>query len=136
MDCCNSITNFSLLVFLIRPLNAFALGEDYAMSLGINIKKTKVLLILVSSLLAAVITLYCGPVAFVGIAVPQIVRGIAKSKSYQVIIPLAIVFGALFALTADLVIRLSGNVLPLNTVTSLIGAPIIVWTIIRMNKKN
>lgn len=130
------LLTFSLLVFLIRPLNAFALGEDYAMSLGINIKKTKVLLILVSSLLAAVITVYCGPVAFVGIAVPQIVRGIAKSKSYQVIIPLAIVFGALFALIADLVIRLSGNVLPLNTVTSLIGAPIIVWTIIRMNKKN
>jgi len=123
------------LAFLIRPLNAFALGEDYAKSVGINIKTTKALLILISSLLTAVITVYCGPVAFIGIAVPQIVRGLTQSKSHQLILPLAVVFGALFALLADLGIRLTGNVLPLNTVTSLIGAPIIVWTIIRMNKR-
>jgi len=123
------------LTFLIKPLNAFALGEDYAKSVGINIKTTKALLILISSLLTAVITVYCGPVAFIGIAVPQIVRGLTQSKSHQIILPLAVVFGALFALLADLGIRLTGNVLPLNTVTSLIGAPIIVWTIIRMNKR-
>jgi len=123
------------LVFLIRPLNAFVLGEDYAKSLGINIRRTKVILILVSSLLTAVITVYCGPVAFIGIAVPQIVRGLTKSTSHQIILPQALVIGALFALSADLVIRLSGHVLPLNTVTSLIGAPVIVWTIIRMSKR-
>jgi iron complex transport system permease protein len=123
------------LISIIKPLNALVLGEDYAKSLGVNIKKTKVIIILVSSLLTAVITVYCGPVAFVGIAVPQIVRGLTKGKSHQVVLPIAIVFGAMFGLSADLVIRLSGNVLPLNTVTSLIGAPIIVWTIINMNKR-
>jgi len=130
------IGSIGSLVFLIRPLNAFALGEDYAKSVGVNIKTTKVILIIVSSLLTAVITVYCGPVAFIGIAVPQIVRGLTQSKSHQVILPIAVVFGALFGLSADLVIRLSGNVLPLNTVTSLIGAPVIVWTIIRMNKRS
>jgi len=124
------------LTFLIRPLNGFALGEDYAKSVGIYIKTTKALLILISSLLTAVVTVYCGPVAFIGIAVPQIVRGVTQSKSHQIILPLAVVFGALFALLADLGIRLTGNVLPLNTVTSLIGSPIIVWTIIRMNKRS
>ena len=123
------------LVFLIKPLNAYALGENYAKSLGVNIKSTKLIIILISSVLTAIVTVYCGPIAFVGIAVPQIVRGFSKSKSHQVIIPLAIVFGALFALIADLTIRLSGNMLPLNTITSLIGAPIIIWTIIRMNKR-
>jgi iron complex transport system permease protein len=123
------------LISIIRPLNALVLGEDYAKSLGVNIKKTKVVIILISSLLTAVITVYCGPVAFVGIAVPQIVRGLTKSKSHQIVLPIAVIFGALFALLADLVIRLTGNVLPLNTVTSLIGAPIIVWTIINMNRR-
>ena len=123
------------LMFLIKPLNAYALGEDYAKSLGVNVKTTKLIIIVISSLLTAVITVYCGPVAFIGIAVPQIVRGLVESKSHQIIIPLVIVIGALFALIADLIIRLSGNALPLNTITSLIGAPIIIWTIIRMNKK-
>jgi len=123
------------LIIIVKPLNALVLGEDYAKSLGVNINTTKVIIILISSLLTAVITVYCGPIAFVGIAVPQIVRGLTKAKSHQVVLPIAIIFGALFTLSADLVIRLSGNVLPLNTVTSLIGAPIIVWTIIRMNKR-
>lgn len=123
------------LVFLIRPLNAFALGQEYAKSVGININRTKVILILISSLLTAIITVYCGPVAFVGIAVPQIVRRLTKSTSHQIILPTAVVFGGLFALFADLTIRWTGNVLPLNTVTSLIGAPIIILTIIRMNKR-
>lgn len=125
----------SILVLLIKPLNAFSLGEDYAKTLGVNIKTTKILIIIISSLLTALVTVYCGPVAFIGIAVPQIVRGFTKSKSHQMIIPLAIVFGALFGITSDLIVRLSGNLLPLNTITSLIGAPIIVWTIIRMNKR-
>ena len=125
----------SVLIFLIKPLNAFALGEDYAKTMGINIKSTKIIIIIVSSILTAVVTVYCGPVAFIGIAVPQIVRGFTASKSHQMIIPMAIVFGALFGISADLIVRLSGNLLPLNTITSLIGAPIIVWTIIRMNKR-
>jgi iron complex transport system permease protein len=124
-----------VLILLIKSLNAFSLGEDYAKSMGVNIKKTKLIIIIVSSLLTAIITIYCGPVAFVGIAVPQIVRGFTKTKSHQIIIPMAIVFGALFGLSSDLIIRLSGNLLPLNTITSLIGAPIIIWTIIRMNKR-
>ncbi len=123
------------LILIIKPLNAFALGVDYAKSVGVNVKVTKTVIILTSSLLTAVITVYCGPVAFIGMAVPQIVRSLAKSNSHQIILPLAVLIGAMFALSADLVIRSTGNVFPLNTVTSLIGSPIIVWTIIKMNKK-
>ncbi len=122
------------LIFLIKPLNALVMGEDYAKSLGINIGLTKVLIILMTSLLTALVTVYCGPVAFIGIAVPQIVRSISSSKNHIVIVPLTLLIGALFALIADLFIRLSGHLLPLNTVTSLIGAPIIIWSIIRLNK--
>jgi len=122
------------LIFLVKPLNALVLGESYAKSMGINIKVTKILIIIITSLLTALITVYCGPIAFIGIAVPQIVRQFSKSKSHQVTLPLALLTGALFAVLADVLIRLSGSQLPLNTITSLIGAPIIIWTILKMNK--
>jgi len=125
----------SSLIVLIKPLNALVLGEEYAKSIGVNIKSTKLKIIVTSSVLTAIITVYCGPIAFIGIAVPQIVRSFTKSKSHLIILPMAILMGALFAITADLLIRFSGNILPLNTITSLIGAPIIIWSIIQLNKK-
>lgn len=121
--------------FLIRPLNAMVLGSEYASSLGINLKKTKFLIIIITGVLAALVTVYCGPVSFIGIAVPQLVRIIIKSKNHLVIIPFALLFGAGLALLADITVRLSGNALPLNTVTALIGAPVIIYTIIKMNSR-
>ncbi len=122
------------LIFLVKPLNALVLGESYAKSMGINFKQTKIAIIVITSLLTAVVTVYCGPIAFIGIAVPQIVRQFSTSKTHQITLPLALLMGGGFALIADVLIRLLGNQLPLNTITSLIGAPIIIWTILRMNK--
>ncbi|MGV6861595.1 MAG: FecCD family ABC transporter permease [Putridiphycobacter sp.] len=128
------LLTYGALFALVKPLNALVLGEQYAKSLGINIKSTKIWIIIITSILTSIITVYCGPVAFVGIAVPQIVRQLVPHNSHLITIPLTLLIGAIFALFADILIRFSGNILPLNTVTSLIGAPIIVWTIIKMNR--
>jgi len=122
------------LFLLIKPLNALVLGEYYAKSMGVNIARTKLIIIIITSVLTAVVTVYCGPIAFIGIAVPQLVRQFSTSKTFQITIPLTLLMGALFALIADISLRWLGNMLPLNTMTSLIGAPIIIWTIIKMNK--
>ncbi len=119
---------------LIKPLNGLALGSDYAKSLGINMKRTRWIIIILTSILAALVTVYCGPIGFLGIAVPQLTRIITKSKNHLVIIPFTIVLGAILALSADISIRLLGHGIPLNTANSIIGAPIIIWTIIKMNK--
>jgi iron complex transport system permease protein len=123
-------------ITLIKPLNALVLGMDYAKSVGIKTKQTKYLVILITGLLAALVTVYCGPIGFIGIAVPQLVRRITQSKNHLIILPVAFLGGSLLALLADIVVRASGSALPLNTVTALIGAPIIVWVIIKMNRRN
>jgi iron complex transport system permease protein len=135
------ITPFFTLIYLslfllVKPLNALVLGEHYAKSMGVNIKTTKIIIIIITSILTAVVTVYCGPIAFIGIAVPQLVRQMSTSKTFKITIPLTLLMGALFALISDICLRWFGNILPLNTITSLIGAPIIIWTIIRMNKVN
>ena len=122
--------------FLIKPLNGLVLGQDYSNSLGIHIIRTKFLIILITGVLAAIVTVYCGPIGFIGIAIPQLIRRMTKSKNHAVIIPLAFLGGAFLAILADIVVRLSGNTLPVNTVTALIGAPIIIWVIMNMNKRN
>ncbi|MBK6952765.1 MAG: iron ABC transporter permease [Crocinitomicaceae bacterium] len=121
--------------FLIKPMNALVLGSEYASSLGINLKVTKYLVILHTGVMAAIVTVYCGPISFIGVAVPQLVRLIWSSKNHFIQIPATLILGAALALLADLIVRVSGNTLPLNTVTALIGAPIIIYTIIKLNKK-
>ena len=131
-----SISGFLLLSFLlIKGLNALVLGEDYARSLGVNMKSLRVLLIIITSVLAAIVTVYCGPVSFIGIAVPQLIRAVVKSRNHAFLIPLVFLGGAFLGIAADFAVRASDNFLPLNTVTALIGAPIIIWTIIKMNKR-
>lgn len=122
-------------VFLIKPLNALVLGEEYASSMGININQTKWVIILTTGVLTAVVTVFCGPIGFLGIAIPQIVRLVTVSKNHLILIPMTIVFGGFLAILSDLIIRLLNNQVPLNTATSLIGAPIIIYTIIRLNKQ-
>jgi len=129
------ILTYLSLILLIKPLNALVLGEHYAKSMGINIKSTKVAIIIITSVLTALVTVYCGPIGFIGIAVPQLVRQFSMSNTFQSSIPLTLLIGAIFALFADICLRWFGNTLPLNTITSLIGAPIIIWTIIKMNKR-
>jgi len=124
-----------LCVFIVKALNALVLGSEYAASLGINLTRTRVIIILVTSILAAVVTVYCGPISFIGIAVPQIIRLIVRSKNHLLIIPICFIGGGVLGLFADIIVRASSNSLPLNTVTALIGAPIIIWTIVKLNKR-
>jgi iron complex transport system permease protein len=125
-----------LSVLLVKPLNGLVAGNEYAASLGINLKQTRTLIVLITGVLAAIVTVFCGPISFIGIAVPQVMRMLIKSKNHLYILPLVFVGGSFLALVADLSVRLSSNLLPLNTVTALIGAPIICWIIIKMNRKN
>ncbi|MFT4600386.1 MAG: iron complex transport system permease protein [Arenicella sp.] len=126
---------FVFSMFLSKGLNALVLGTEYAKSVGINIKFLKVGIIIVTSVLAAGVTVYCGPISFIGIAVPQLVRLISKSSNHIWIIPICFLGGGFLGIMSDIIVRLSDNSLPLNTVTALIGAPIIVWTIIKMNRQ-
>ncbi len=122
-----------LLIWIIKPLNALLLGENYALSLGINIKKTRWIIILITSILAGSITAYAGPIAFIGLAVPHLSRLILPTVNHKVLIPTVILLGATLLLFCDLVSQLpfSNYSLPINAVTSLLGAPLIIWLIMR-----
>ncbi|MEX1000856.1 MAG: iron ABC transporter permease [Crocinitomicaceae bacterium] len=122
-------------VFTVKGLNAMALGHEYLRSLGIRTARLKLLMIIITSVLAATVTVYCGPISFIGIAVPQIIRLISRSKNHAFLIPACFLGGAFLGISSDLIVRLSANSLPLNTVTALVGAPIIIWTIIKMNRQ-
>ncbi len=120
-------------LFLIKPLNVLLLGENYAMNLGINIKRSRFSILMVTGLLTATITAFCGPIAFLGLAVPHLSKGFFKSADHSVLIPAVILFGAVLALLCNLIARLPGfeGTLPINAVTSLIGAPIVVSVILK-----
>lgn len=122
-----------LLLWIIKPLNALLLGESYALSLGINIKKTRWIIIIITSILAGSITAFAGPIAFIGLAVPHLARLILPTVNHKILIPTAILLGATLLLFCDLVSQLpfSNYSLPINAVTSLLGAPLIIWLIMR-----
>lgn len=116
-----------------KSLNALLLGEAYAESMGLNLKRTQLLIILSTSLLAGTVTGFCGPIGFIGIAVPHLCRMIFHSSNHQILIPATILVGGLTTLTADLISRLPGSnlSLPLNAVTALIGTPVIIWLLLK-----
>jgi len=118
---------------LAKPLNAFLLGEGYARSMGVNVRRTRFWIILGSSLLAGTVTAYCGPIGFLGIAVPHLCRLILKTSDHHVLVPAVILMGAALAMLADVLAQAPGTriVLPLNAVTSLIGAPVVIGMILR-----
>jgi iron complex transport system permease protein len=122
-----------LLIWIIKPLNALLLGESYALSLGINIKKTRWIIIIITSILAGSITAFAGPIAFIGLAVPHLARLLLPTVNHKILIPTALLLGATLLLFCDLVSQLpfSNYSLPINAVTSLLGAPLIIWLIMR-----
>ena len=116
---------------LFKTLNLLLLGERYAENLGVNIRRSSMLIILASGFLTALITAFCGPIAFLGLAVPHIARFIFKSSNHKLLIPATAFIGMDLALFCNLIARLpsfEGN-LPINSVTALIGAPIVLWVI-------
>ncbi|MEE9407241.1 MAG: iron ABC transporter permease [Polaribacter sp.] len=121
---------------VIKPLNSFLLGENYAKSLGINVKKSRNIILLITSLLTGVITAFAGPIAFVGLAVPHIARMIFSTSNHKILIPSVLIIGAIIMLICDSIAQLptSEFTLPINAITSLFGAPIVIWLLIRKKK--
>ncbi|CAG5077809.1 Hemin transport system permease protein HmuU [Parvicella tangerina] len=122
--------------FKINPLNALLLGDQAAQSLGVDVKKTRFTVILIAGVLAGVVTAYCGPVAFIGLAAPHLSRLIAKTSDHRTLIPLSALLGALLLVVCDMVAQVPGFdlLLPINAVTSLVGAPLVI-SIILNNRK-
>ncbi len=120
-------------LLLIKPLNALLLGDRYAENLGVNILRVRNWLLIVTGLLTAVTTAFCGPVAFIGLAVPHIARLLLTTDNHRVLLPATILCGAVVALICNLICFLPGEsgVIPLNAVTPLIGAPVIIYVIAR-----
>jgi iron complex transport system permease protein len=120
----------------IKALNTFLLGENYAKSLGLNIKKSRMLIIIATSLLAGTITAFAGPIAFIGLAIPHLTRQIFKSANHKILLPAVFLFGAIVMLVCDSIAQLptSDYTLPINAITSLIGAPVVVWLLVRQRK--
>ena len=129
------VTLFGLFgaLLLIKPLNALLLGDRYAENLGVNILRVRNWLLIVTGLLTAVTTAFCGPVAFIGLAVPHIARLLLTTDNHRVLLPATILCGAVVALVCNLICFLPGEsgVIPLNAVTPLIGAPVIIYVIAR-----
>ncbi len=117
----------------IKSLNAWLLGDNYALSLGVNLKRSRFWIVLATSLLTGGVTAFCGPIAFVGLAVPHLVRLLVPTTNHKVLLPMVMIGGASLMLLCDLLAQLPGsaNVLPLNAVTSIIGAPVVIWVVIR-----
>ena len=122
--------------FLSKNLNILLLGEIYAENLGLNIRKNSVIIILVSGYLTAIVTAYCGPIAFVGLAMPHIARFLFKSSDHRLLIPATMLIGMDMALICNLIARMPGfdGNLPVNAVTAFIGAPIVISVILKSRK--
>jgi iron complex transport system permease protein len=123
-------------VLLIKPLNTLLLGERYASNLGVNIKKVRVIILVVTGFLTAIVTAFCGPVSFIGLAVPHVARMLLGTSNQQLLLPATLLSGGAVALFCNLltILPFGNGLLPLNAVTPLLGAPIIIYVI--LNKKN
>lgn len=128
-----TLVGLILSIALIKPLNALLLGEQYAENLGINTHRVRNILLLVTGLLTAITTAFCGPVAFIGLAVPHIARLLLTTDNHRQLLPATILTGAVVALLCNLLCYLPGEtgVIPLNAVTPLLGAPVIIYVIIK-----
>lgn len=120
-----------LTFLLIKTLNLLLLGDSYARNLGLNIKRARLLVISASGVLVAVVTAYCGPIVFLGLAVPHLCRGIFRTSNHATILPASLFAGASLALLCNLIARMPGfeGALPVNSVTALVGAPVVMWVL-------
>lgn len=128
-----AIIGLLLSVLLVKPLNALLLGEQYAENLGFNIHRLRISLLVITGLLTAVVTAFCGPIAFIGLATPHIVRLIIGSDNHRQVLPLTMLMGSTIALLCNALCTLpsDGGLIPLNAVTPLFGAPIIIYVLLK-----
>jgi iron complex transport system permease protein len=122
----------------MKALNALLLGENYALAIGVSVKQARLLILTATSILVGGVTAFCGPIAFVGLAVPHLIRIVIPTTNHKVLLPAVFLGGAVLLLLCDIVAQLPGStqVLPLNAVTSMIGAPVVIWLVIRNRKVN
>lgn len=118
---------------LSKILNALLLGDNYARSLGVNINKSRLLIIIATAILAGTITAFCGPIAFIGIAIPHITRLIFNTANHKILFPMVVLCGAILMLICDIIAQMPGQeyTLPINAVTSVFGAPLVIWLVVR-----
>ena len=121
---------------LVKPMNLLLLGDRYASNLGLNIRRARLLVILCSGVLVAIVTAYCGPIMFIGLAVPHLARAIFRTSDHRILIPATMLCGAALALVCNLIARMPGfeGALPVNSVTALVGAPVIAAVLFRRRK--
>ena len=136
--CTVVLAGLFIAVSLIKPLNALLLGDMYAENLGINIIRTRNWLLFSTSLLVAIITAFCGPVSFIGLAVPHIGRLMLRSDNHRTLMPVTILSGAFIALLCNLLSSIPGNrgLIPLNAITPVIGAPVILYVLIKQRNNH
>ena len=131
-----TIWGLIIAILLIKPLNALLLGDRYAANLGVNIKLTRNLLLIVTGLLTASTTAFCGPISFIGLAVPHIARLLLGTSNHNTLLPMTLLCGAVTALLCNLICILPGEsgILPINAITPVLGAPVIIYVIINQRK--
>lgn len=120
----------------IKSLDTLLLGENYAKSLGLNIKQSRLVIIIATSLLAGTITAFTGPVAFIGLAIPHIIRQVFNTSNHKILLPAVFLFGAIVMLICDSIAQLPNSdlSLPINAITALLGAPVVIWLLVKKRK--
>lgn len=125
-----------LSIFSVKSLNALLLGDNYAKSLGLSLKTSRFVIIFATSLIAGVITAFAGPIAFIGLAIPHLTRQIFKTSNHKILLPAVFLFGAIVMLICDSIAQVptSDYTLPINAITALVGAPVVIWLLVRQRK--
>lgn len=133
---CVYVIGITLSISSLKGLNSLLLGENYAKSLGLNIKKSRFAIIIATSLLAGTITAFAGPIAFIGLAIPHLTRQIITTSNHKILLPAVCLLGAIVMLICDCIAQLptSDYTLPINAITSLVGAPVVIWLLVRKRK--
>jgi iron complex transport system permease protein len=130
------LIGISISFLVIKPLNALLLGEKYAQSIGIDYKKTRLIIIIATSILAGSITAFAGPIAFVGLAVPHMAKLVFQTSNHFVLFWSTLLLGAIVMLSCDIIAQVPGNdmTLPINAITSVMGAPVVIWLLVRKKR--
>ncbi|MGA9240243.1 iron chelate uptake ABC transporter family permease subunit [Robiginitalea sp.] len=130
------LAGIGISIGLLKALNAFLLGENYAVSMGISTKRSRNWIILATGLLAGGITAFAGPIAFIGLAVPHLARQLLGTQDHRILLPGVLLYGGILMLVCDVIAQLpfSAYVLPINAITSLVGAPVVIWLLLRRKR--
>ena len=132
------LVSTAIIFLMSKPLEAYQLGDSYAQNLGVNIKALRILMVILSSILSACIVAFAGPISFVGIAVPHLVKAMLKSAKPILMIPACFLGGSVFCMFCDLLARMmfAPTELSISTVTAVFGAPVVLWVMVKRNKEN